>query len=236
MGDAGKLPVVTYPRTLSEWDTMEAAVNGASLARIGDGELRLAFGEKHIAQAPLPPLAVELRRILKGHSSALVCIPNHASVDNGKPVMWGPTRYGSQQYVDLYDQNYVYGSSFVCRPDSAPYIDTDEYWTMARKLWFDKDIILVIGTRGGSLTHPVHAASVEVVWGPERDAFAAVPQLEAEIYDRWSRNNRTVLLALGPAATILAHRLSMLCVHAVDIGHLGRFMPQKFQQRGCGHD
>lgn len=225
---------MNYPKTMSEWDTMQAAVDGRSLARIGDGEQRLALGVtgKHIAQTPHPRLTEELQVILKGKSTALVCIPNHAA-PNGKPVMWGPTRYGGAEYTALYNYKYEYGSSFICRPDSAPWIDCDDYWMLCRKLWYDKHVIMVIGTRGGSLTHLVHARSVDHVWGPENSAYAEVDRLEGEVMEKWNdggRPNRTVLICLGPAATILAHRLSGYGVHACDLGHLGRFMPQKFLQ------
>lgn len=221
-----------YPRVMSEWDTMEAAVNGSSIARFGDGELRLCHGGKHIAQVASLALEDELKIIL-AHASddvnVLPCIPN-ANAPNGKPVMWGPTRYSAPEYVELYKSG-VYGSSFVTRPDSAPWIDTDEYWNLTCKLCNGKDVILVIGTRGGSITHLDNANSVEIIYGPERDAYAEVDKLEAQITERHGFWPRVVIICLGPAATILAWRLGKKGIHAVDVGHVGRFMPQRFLQR-----
>lgn len=221
-----------YPRVMSEWDTMEAAVNGCSLARFGDGELRLCHEGKHIAQVSSPELSKELRTILayaSDYVNCLPCIPN-ANAPNGKPEMWGPTRYSAPEYVSYYKAG-MYGSSFVTRPDSAPWIDTDEYWNMTCKLWNQKDVILVIGTRGGSITHLDNANSVEIIYGPERDAYAEVDKLQEQITNRWQLWKRRVILCLGPAATILAWRLAKQGMHAVDVGHLGRFMPQRFLQR-----
>lgn len=213
-----------YPAVMSERDTLEAALAGKSLARFGDGELRLCHGGKHIAQITSKELQDELRDILINGQS-LVCIPN-SKVANGKPVMWGPTRYGGLEYVQLYDLNRVYGSSFVTRPDSAPWIDTREYWEACCTLWNGRDVTLVIGTRGGSLTHLLHARSVRTVWGPERDAYADVDRLEAEI----GTPRHPVLICLGPCATVLAERLARKGVHALDLGHVGRFMPQAYLQ------
>jgi len=220
--------VKKYPEVLSEWDTMEAAVNGTSLARYGDGELRLALEEgKHIAQEHDPRMASELRYLLSAPASSnlLVCIPN-AQAPNGKPVMWGPTRYSHPRFVSLYNPRNVYGSSFVTRPDSAPWIDNDPYWEMCRKLWYRKAVTLVIGTRGGSLTHLEHALSVRLIYGPERDAYREIDT----IMERIGTPGHTIILCLGPCATLLAARLAMKDQHAVDVGHLGRFMPQKWQQ------
>lgn len=225
-----------YPRVMTEFVTMKNAVGGASLARIGDGELRLALGEgKHIAQEQDPKLTAELREVIWDDVPGLmVGIPN-AEAPNGKPVMWGPTRYSAPRFVELYQKDRLYASSFICRPDSAPWIDAEEYWLMARKLWEDKHVVLVIGERGGSLTDLHHAASVEFVYGPERDAYRDIDKLEMNIITALHTpqyTGMTVLLCLGPAATCLAYRLARAGVHAVDCGHLGRFMPQRFLQKG----
>jgi hypothetical protein len=214
-----------YPRVMNEQLTMElAAHSGMSLARFGDGELRLCYMGKHIAQKADKRLADELRAILQ-NSTAVCCIPNSLA-PNGKPVMWGPTRYASPEYTSLYNASRTYGSSFVTRPDSAPWIDTPHYWRMCRSLWADKDVTLVIGTRGGSLTHLLAAKNVRTIYGPERDAYASIDELEEEI----GKPCHPVLICLGPTATCLAERLARNGVQGLDLGHLGRFMPQSFLQ------
>lgn len=231
-----------YPKVMSEWDTVTAAVDGYSLARFGDGELRLCLGEgKHIAQDQDKELSAELKHILRDNNvpGLLACIPN-AEAPNGKPVMWGSTRYSAPKYVELYRPEMIYGSSFLCRPDSAPWIDTSDYWLLCRKLWEDKHVVLVLGDRGGSLTDLHHARSVTKIYGPERSAYAFADGLEEKIKTEVntphmkggsSYQPKTVLLCLGPAATVLAYRLARVGIHAVDVGHLGRFMPQRFQHK-----
>lgn len=218
---------MTYPVVLPEAITLNLALQGKSLSRFGDGELRLAAETgKSISQAPDKSLAAELRDMLRGPTSSLVCIPN-AMANNRKPVMWGPTRYSAPEYVKMYKQK-LYGSSFVTRPDSAPWIDTDEYWLMVRSLWADKDVTLVVGTRGGSFTHLLHAKSVRLIYGPERDAYSFINLLEDEI----GRPGHPIMICLGAAATVLAERLARKGEHALDLGHMGRFMPLKFLQKG----
>jgi hypothetical protein len=216
-------PVLPYPRVLTEEQTIDLALKGESLARIGDGELRLALGGKHIAQESTKEIANELRKIIIAGPRivARVCIPNTQG-QNSKPMFW--SKYSLDQYRALYDRNYVYGSSLICRPDSAPWIDNEAYWLKVRKLWEGRDVTLVIGTRGGSLTYLKHAASVRLVYGPERDAYRDIDRIEEEI----GAPSGPVLMCLGPAATCLAARLSAKGLWAVDLGHMGRFMPQAY--------
>lgn len=219
------LPPLLYPKVLSEDETIEAALSGESLARIGDGELRLALGQgKHIAQEQLVRLSEELREIMK-HGVSFVSIPN-SQAKNGKPVLWGPTRYSGKEYVALYDMKRLYGSSFICRPDSAPHIDREDYWLKVRRLWEGKDVTLVIGSRGGSIISLPHARRVRVILGPERDAYAAVDRLEEAI----GTPDGPVLICLGPCATVLAERLARKGHQGLDMGHMGRFMPQRYQR------
>lgn len=220
-----KPPKLPYPRVLSEMDTIKQAIKGESLARIGDGELRLALGGKHIAQETTVELSNELLRIIKAgpSCSSLVCIPN-TQVECAKPQFW--SKHSLDQYRALYDPNYVYGSSLICRPDSAPWIDVPEYWELVAQLWEARDVTLVIGTRGGSLTNLKRAKSVRLIYGPERDAYKDIDRIEAEI----GTPEGPILMCLGPTATCLAERLAKKNLWALDLGHMGRFMPQRFLQ------
>lgn len=221
---------MNYPLVYSEELTITKALAGASIARYGDGELRLMHNEKHIAQKCDKNLAAELRDILRNGKS-LVCIPNPVA-GNGKPVMWGETRYGGPRFTELYDMNRHYGSAFICRPDSAPWIDNEGYWQRVASLWDDKEVTLVIGTRGGSLTMLPRAKRVRTIFGPESSAYEAVDKLMDEV----GTPDHTVLICLGPAATVMAERLACKGVHALDLGHMGRFMPQRFlQPLSSGH-
>lgn len=215
-------PVLPHPRVLSEEATIDAALKGESLARIGDGELRLALGGKHIAQENNEEMQRELTRIIRAgpEVAARVCIPNSQVKSGGKPVFWA--KYSVDRYRTLYDPNYVYGSSLICRPDSAPWIDNEAYWLKVRKLWENRAVTLVIGTRGGSLTHLKHAIETRVVFGPERDAYTSIDKIEAEI----GQPPGPILICLGPTATCLAERLAKKGLWAIDLGHMGRFMPQ----------
>ena len=207
-----------YPQVLTEAETLERAIKGASLARFGDGELRVAVGGRCISQKADPGCAQEFRAMLaKPHANCLVCIPN-ANSATPKKVNW--ETYAEPHYTKLYRAG-VYGSSFITRPDSAPWIDKPVYWDRVRDLWRGKDVTLVAGDKKSITAEMMsEAASVREVWGPRRDAYVEVDRLFEEI----GKPSGPVILCLGCTATALAHRLAHQGVHALDLGHMGMFM------------
>jgi len=217
---------VTYPRVLSEVETLQRVLAGASLARYGDGELRQAAHAVNIKpQTADHALTARLRAILLNSGDCLVGIPNIH--DRGpKALHWD--RYAP--YVRYLNLSKTYGSAFISRPDSAPWINTDEYWALVQSLWLDRDVTLVRGAQK-SLTKEflitMGARSVHEVLCKPQNAWADYDAIMAEIGtpDR-------VLLCLGPTATVMAVDLCKKGVHAIDLGHVGMF----FKKRLRGED
>lgn len=211
-----------YPHTLSELDTLTRVVNGASLSRYGDGELRQADRVCNIKpQVADARLTVRLREILQDSGECLVGIPNiHAR---------GPKDQHWQNYkvYAKWLSNRVYGSAFISRPDSAPWINTDEYWSLMFSLWRDRDVTLVRGAQK-SLTKEflVETGAREV------HEVLCTPQNAWSDYDNIMRQVGTperVLLCLGPTASVMAVDLCAKGVHAIDCGHVGMFAKKRLR-------
>lgn len=209
---------MNYPKVMSEMDTVMHMLSGMSIARYGDGELRAAIGRGCISQIHDPKMAQELLAILRDNvPGLLVGIPNTYSA-TPKRESW--ERFSSPGFTNLYRHS-SYASSFITRPDSAPWIDTDEYWGQVRKLWVGKNVTLVTGNRKSLREEDLSGAtSVRIVWAPERDAYADIDRIEKEI----GRPDGPVLMCLGCTATVLASRLHRKGVVAWDVGHIGMFM------------
>jgi hypothetical protein len=211
------LAVNAYPKVLSEWDTLQRVVNGASLSRYGDGELRQADRPCNIKpQKADAKLTVRLREILIDSGECLVGIPNIH--DRGpKDLHWQTYKWSAK----LLNPSKTYGSAFISRPDSAPWINTDEYWATVQSLWRDRDVTLVRGAQK-SLTKEVLIATgareVHEVMCKPNDAWEDYGQIMREI-----GSPERVLLCLGPTATVMAVDLCARGIHAVDLGHLGLF-------------
>jgi hypothetical protein len=193
-----------------------------SLARFGDGELALALrSDAAIAfQKGSPELQSELRAILlgEGHAgvSILVCIP-------------GITVRFYRQYWAKYwplirpllSASRTYGNTSVSR-EGLFRLDPEAGRRAWRAIWDGKHVCFVVGK--GSRFEPIPdlfdgVASQRTVYSLPRGAYADVPRLIDEIVSDVSRET-LLLLALGPAATVLAARLAALGYWALDIGHI----------------
>jgi hypothetical protein len=193
-----------------------------SIARFGDGEWRCAVGGGCTSQRPDPKLARELQTVLQAEDDGcMVGIPNPFHPDAPRRESW--IKYTEPKFASLLAQDKrAYWSSFITRPDNAPWIDTPAYWEGVWALWRDQDVVLVVGDKKSITTEMIgdQAKSVREVTGPRQHAYAEIDRIEEEI----GKTSARVLLCLGAAATVLAWRLSKKGIHALDLGHIGMFM------------
>ncbi len=206
---------MTYPEVLDERSTLALVVSGRSIARYGDGEFKICHGEGAKAQSKDPLLTERMCAILQDSGDCLVGIPNIRS-NTPKAEFWGPyMRFGN-----LLNPDRSYVSSFITRPDSAPWIDDPEYWAMVESLWVGQDVTLVRGS-GKSLIAAdlVGANSVTEIMGPRQHAWFEYDKLMEQI-----GTPSRAILCLGPCATPMAVDLCAKGVHAIDFGHGGMFL------------
>lgn len=206
--------MTAYPHVLDEHATLERVLAGDSLARYGDGEFKLCAGSGIKSQTYHPQLQHRLIRVLEQSPGCLVGIPNIRS-KTPKAGFWHKYLTASRWLVDR-----RYGSAFISRPDSAPWIDTPAYWDRLESLWRGRDVVLVRGSRKGLHDEDLASArSVREVLAPRQHAFAEYDRIREEI----GRPSTRVLLCLGPTATVLAADLAARDVHAIDLGHVALF-------------
>jgi hypothetical protein len=194
--------------------TLDLVLAGHSIARYGDGELKMCRGAGIKSQEAHPTLARRLREILKESGRCLVGIPNIRS-DTPKAEFWGK----HMRFADLMtDRQYV--SAFITRPDSAPWINTDDYWDRLESLWKGKSVTLVRGSSKSLTADDLSSASVvtEII-APRQHAYAEYQQLMERI-----GTPERALICLGPTATVMAVDLCAKGVHAIDLGHVGMFV------------
>lgn len=208
----------SYPSVVGESATLDLVLAGRSLARYGDGELKMASHNCGIkSQVGDLRLSARLRQILHDSGDCLVGIPNIRS-DTPKAEHWGKfMRYCAL----LADRAYV--SSFVTRPDSAPWINVDDYWGRLESLWVGQDVTLVRGS-GKSLVAEdlVGANMVTEIVAPRQHAWAEYESLLERI-----GTPARVLICLGPSATVMASDLCAKGVQGIDLGHVGMFLRKR---------
>lgn len=208
--------MIQWPHVLSETDTLDRILAGASIARYGDGELKMAKHDAGIKSQPAhPELSERLRGILTESGACMVGIPNIYS-DTPKQEFW--TKF--TRFAGLLDSRRRYVSSFITRPDSAPWINTPEYWAKVESLWAGRDITLVRGSSKSLVAEDLSSArTITEIIAPRQGAWAEY----ASLLERIGKPERAIL-CLGPTATVMAVDLCKRGVHAIDMGHGGMFL------------
>ena len=106
----------------------------------------------------------------------------------------------------------------------APPGSTREYYEAVIRIWQKKRIIAVVAELDSKLleyvrlTHPTPPFHVVC---PMYGAFAEANRIEAQVL---ALMPDIVLLSCGPTATVLAHRLCVHGLQAIDLGSIGGFL------------
>jgi len=222
-----------YPEILSEERTIELMLEGASISRYGDGEWRCAAGSACTSQRAEKGISAELQNVLLSPSQDfLVGIPN--VFKSPRKESW--LKYAENPYLAMLLPQTVYASSFITRPDSAPWIDTPTYWHKVEQLWKDQNIVLIVGHERDDPSKPEQksltaemlssARRITTIIGPRQHAYAQIDEIEKHAVKaiQTFEGDCRVLMCLGTAATCLAYRLHRRGAHALDVGHMGMFM------------
>ena len=229
-------PVRTFTETLRA-----VAERKRSLARFGDGERVLMLDRMDI---PFQPWSERISDELKRVSSNADGRPCDIGVNRAYLYRTG----AEQTQVERFYAEYELGQMTSDRyPDfltaEDPYLDAtfsipyhhfradafpegffSAYFDAFANAFRGRDVILAAGKNvinewagmAGDLLR--HAAAVETLHLPDRDAYFAIDEIERAIVAMNPKGARLVLLSCGPAATVLAYRLSTR-MRALDIGH-----------------
>lgn len=213
------MAVDRYPKVHDEWETLARLEAGASLARYGDGEFKLALGREMYRETPTKEKTRLMRHYLcQPVEGLLVGIP---TMDKKGPKYrnWKRWYVG---FCKVLSPEMQYYSAFISRPDSAPWIDTPEFVQRMIAIWQDRHVT-VMAEDGSAVWRLVHktAKNVASVICPHKETIAQRVRLVDEIL---GTNPEVVVLSAGAGATIIAGMLTELGVQAIDLGHAGQFM------------
>ena len=199
---------------LKEYATI-SVMRTHSLARFGDGEIKLMHREDSKTQVWNKEIEAELWKIFV-EPSALIAMP-YVHPDSPRKEYW-------QKFLKdhpMKEGNHY--SSFITRFDEAPWLDTPEYRNDIEMLWWGRDVVLVRGEGSLKGDDMRCAESVKQVIIPSRDAYPMTNAIESKVL-REIDDESLVILCAGAVGTILANRLAGKGVHALDLGYIGRFL------------
>lgn len=217
---------VIQGRQLSMMETMDQLASGKSIARWGDGEIKLMVQPEFdlMYQKSDTALASDLRRLLAGYDAVA-----------DRLLLALPTVFTTRLWMGIWSENWhvlgpilevstaPWGNTHISRP---PFFqrhgaDAVRAW---RKLWADKRVCVVAGRGSRFELLPElfdNVASVVRVDSEPADAYVTLPDLKRRLDD--VDDVDLFLLALGPSGTVMAGHLASEAGgarQAIDIGHL----------------
>lgn len=218
------------PKVMGIDETMDYIIkNNPSVARFGDGEIKLVNKKDISFQKASPELAKRLREVLAADEQGfLPCILSFFDYD---PQLTQDTNDHWKKHMNRY--RYVwykntqpgirYGNSFISRF----YIEIEDKSTAEnrfkklKQFWEGRDIIIVEGEKsrlgvGNDLFDNVK--STRRILCPVDNAYNKYNDI-LEASKRNAFDGALFILAVGPAATVLAYDLFKEGYQALDIGH-----------------
>ena len=205
------MPLASWPVVLDEFQTIAKLQEGFSVSRFGDGECALCDHSDYVREAKNATLTTELQQILSTpHAQLIVGIPtmNPAGPKYPNWVRRAP------RFLKFLAPNMPYGSAFISRRDSAPWIATPAYAESVERLWRGKRVALVCEPTNKLL--PVVHASARTLLHIPCVSHGAYAHLAAYAHAVLRFAPDVAILSHGVSATCLAHRLTQQGVQALD--------------------
>lgn len=215
------MSVRKYPKVVGEFATVEKLVQGFSIGRFGDGELKMATGSGYVREAPSKRMAAELMELL--HAPYPTCLVGIWTMDPKGPKFRNMMRH-YKRFKSVLSPEVQYHSSLITRPDSAPWIRTREYARLVQKIWAGKRVAVVCEHKGSiARTVKLSARKMTHIVCPHEGAYDVIDALEVQII---AYRPEVAVISAGPTATCLAHRLAKRGIQAIDFGSGGKFIQE----------
>ncbi len=212
-----------YPKIMSAEDTFREIIeNKKSIARFGDGEFGIMFGEQRWRfQGKDEKLAGRLKEALQSKQENLLIGLNDFYGDLStwtKRAADGVRIYLTPEVRKKHYALLEHDREYACANISRN--ETPEGVKRQKQIWEGRDCVFIEGfqTRmgvGNDLFD--NAKSIVRILCPAENAFDRYEDIYNEALKQ--PKDRLMLLALGPTASVLAYDLARQGYQAVDIGH-----------------
>lgn len=211
------------PQIMTEEETIDAIVFGKkSIARFGDGEFGIMFGvSRWRFQRNDSRLAARLREVVTSQDdNILIGINNfygdlsHRTESEADGIRDYITPEIRSQHMELLSLDRVYAHACISRTGTWEKVQNQ------KRIWEGKNCVFIEGDKtrmgvGNDLFD--NAKSIQRILCPSENAFDRYDEI-LKVAENTSKD-KTILIALGPTASVLAYDLAKLGYHAIDIGH-----------------
>lgn len=227
-----RTPMVDAPVIMTVDQTLDALIDGKSIARFGAGELWTMEGGFELFQTPSAELGSRLREVLlSDEPDLLVGIPSF-TYELSPELADGMRDYclRSAPWLRRILQPYLrtgtaYGATEVSLAHSTfrAGFDRRTYFARCRRIWDGARVVLIHGEGiFDGFTHDIfdNAASVEHILAPKQDAFDEYDDI---LRRATQQPEGSIMIAiLGPTATVLTYDLHRAGYQALDLGHIAK--------------
>lgn len=222
--------ITVAPQVASVEETIDEIVkNNCSIARFGDGEIKLTAGKSISFQDSSDFITKKMREVLSSDVDGLLIgiadfFGDGKRYDDETNAYW---KKHLARYRGVWYRYLIKGKKYYNASMTRQYIalknkgESGELFEKIRSIWDGRDVVIIEGEKsrfgvGNDLLE--NTKSVKRILGPSYQAFSKYNEIlkEAKKADKSS----LILLAIGPAATCLAYDLHMAGYQAVDIGHV----------------
>jgi len=223
------------PKIKTIEETLDRIINDrCSIARFGDGEFACINHSRIAFHDPSEDLAGKLKEVLLSDiPDLLIGLPDcFGSLDCYVPYtqkFWRKWMSKKRQIVYSYlDMDRVYYNAFFNRY-YLNFNKTEEYCRKCRayfrklkQIWKDRDVVLLESQQArlgmtNDIFDEVKSLS-RIIFCPVKNAFNRYNEILSAFDD--ISNDKLILIALGPTATVLAYDLCRKGYQAIDIGHI----------------
>ena len=218
------------PAVASVDETIVALVeSNCSIARYGDGEIKLVAGRDISFQKATPFAVSKLREVLSSDVDGMLIGIADAFGDRSR-YNEKTNNYWEKhlhRFRKVWYRYLIKGKKYYNASMTRQYITLNdrsqavEIYNNMKKIWDGKDIVFIEGEKsrmgvGNDLFSG--AKSIKRIIGPSTQAFSKYNEILEEALNQ--DKNALFLIALGPAATGLAYDLHMNGYRTIDIGHV----------------
>lgn len=210
------------PRIMTLEETIdEIVLHKKSIARFGDGEFGIMFGvSRWRFQREDEKLAERLREVIASNEENLLIGLNDFYGDlshRTEADADGIRAYivkARAQHMKLLQKGRLYAHACISRTGSLEKVQNQ------KRIWEGRDCVFVEGDKtrmgvGNDLFD--NAKSIQRILCPSESAFDNYDAI-LEACKKLPKD-KTILIALGPTASVLAYDLAKAGYHAIDIGH-----------------
>jgi len=212
------------PKLMTEEETIdEIVLNRKSISRFGDGEFSVMFCKSNWSfKRDDAKLAERLREVVTSSDENILIGLNdfygdlsHKTEREASGARSYITPQIRAEHMQLLDTERIYAQACISRGG------TKEKIRNQKRIWDNKECVFIEGDKtrmgvGNDLFD--NAKSIQRILCPSESAFDNYDTILKEALKL--PLNKTILIALGPTASVLAYDLAKAGYHAIDIGHV----------------